>query len=121
MLTKLSILIAADDVIPRFDLAVEAHIITCGTGCEMETNTGVLPQTSAEKLCHPILTESITFVICGAIEEACFQLLSWKKITVIDTVTGPWDKALLHHLNGELTSGAILCHRTVEGYHVDLS
>ncbi len=121
MLTKFLIPIASDDVAPRFDLAVEVHIVTCLTGGEMETKTVVLPQASAEKLCHLILTESITCVICGAIEEEYFQFLSWKKITVIDAVAGPWEKALLHHLKGELTSGAILCHRTVEGCHVDCS
>ena len=121
MLTKILIPITADDVAPRFDLAVEAHIVTHLAGGEMETKTVVLPNASAEKLCHLILTESITCVICGAVEEAYYQFLTWKKITVIDAVAGPWEKALLRHLKGDLVSGKILFQRTVEGSHVDLS
>lgn len=119
MLTKILIPIAADEVAPRFDLAVEVLIATCLPGGETQEKTVVLPQASAEKLCHLILTETITCVICGAIEEEYFQFLSWKKIAVIDAVAGPWEKALIRHLNEELSSGEILCDRRVEGRHVD--
>ena len=119
MLTKILIPIAADEVAPRFDLAAEVHIVTLLKGGETEDKTVVLPQASAEKLCHLILTENITCVICGAIEEEYFQFLAWKKITVIDAVAGPWEKALIRHLQGDLSAGEILCDRIVEGRHVD--
>ena len=121
MLTKILIPIAADDVASRFDLAVEAHIVTHLAGGEVEAKTVVLPHASAEKLCHLILTESITCVICGAVEDAYFQFLTWKKIIVIDAVAGPWKKVLFRHLKGDLVSGEILFQRTVEGSNVDLS
>lgn len=119
MSMKILIPIAADEVAPRFDLAAEVHIVTRLKSGETEDKTMVLPQASAEKLCHLILTENIGCVICGAIEEEYHQFLSWKKIAVIDAVAGPWEKALIRYLNGTLSAGEILCDRTVEGRHVD--
>ncbi|WP_300667532.1 hypothetical protein [Desulfoluna sp.] len=119
MSKKILIPIAGDEVAPRFDLAAEVHIVTGLKSGETEDKTVVLPQASAEKLCHLILTENISCVICGAIEEEYFEFLSWKKITVIDAVAGSWEKALILHLKGDLSSGEILCDRSVEGRHVD--
>lgn len=118
MFKKVLITIAANDIAPRFDLAGEARIVTRLKSGEMEDKTVVLPQ-AAEKLCHLILTENVNCVICGAIEEEYYQFLSWKKIAVIDGVAGPWEKALIRHLQGDLCPGDILCERTVEGHHVD--
>ena len=118
MLKKILIPIADDEVACRFDLSGEARIVICLKNGEKEEKTVVLPR-AAEKLCHLILMENITCVICGAIEEEYHQFLSWKKITVIDGVAGPWEKALIRHLQGNLTPGEILCNRSVEGRHVD--
>lgn len=119
MLKKILIPISVNEVAPRFDLAAEVHIITGLKSGETEDKTVVLPQASAEKLCHLILTENITCVICGAIEEEYHQFLSWKKITVIDAVIGPWERVLIRYLQGKLLPGDILCDRIVEGHHVD--
>jgi hypothetical protein len=48
----------------------------------------VLPQASAEKLCHMIITEDIQAVICGGIEEEYYDYLCWKRIDVMDSVIG---------------------------------
>ena len=55
-----------------------------------------------------IIKEGITLVICGGIEEAHYQYLVWKKITVIDKVIGTAAAALSLGKTGRLTSGAIL-------------
>jgi hypothetical protein len=55
-----------------------------------------------------ILTEGITMVICGGIEEEYFQYLTWKKVRVIDSVIGPYDRALEFARGGKLEPGAIL-------------
>lgn len=118
MLNKILIPIAADEVACRFDLAGEARIVICLRNGELEGKTVVIPR-AAEKLCHLILMENITCVICGAIEEEYYHFLSWKKITLIDGVAGPWETALNRHLQGDLSPGELLCDRSVEGRHVD--
>jgi hypothetical protein len=55
-----------------------------------------------------ILTEGITTVICGGIEEEYFQYLTWKKVKVIDSVIGTYDRALEFAKGDRLEPGAIL-------------
>ena len=117
-LEKLLIPVNGNEIAPRFDLAVEVLILTWGLFPEPEEKTIVLPQASAEKLCHLILTEGITCLICGAIEEEYHQFLLWKKIDIIDNVAGPWKNALARHRKGALAPGDILFKRSVEGGHV---
>lgn len=106
---KILIPLYGQEVAPRFDLASEAVIISL----DAENNSRreklvVLPQVSAEKLCHMILTESIDTLICGGIEEEYYQYLTWKKVTVHDSVIGPWQEAASRLLEGRLQSGDII-------------
>ncbi len=121
MAKKLIIPIYADEVAPRFDLAAEVYVlIKVGHDEIEEEKIVVLPQASAEKLCHLILTENIQTVICGAIEDEYYQFLIWKKVTVIDSVSGPWLEALKLYNAGRLNPGEILCQRSVEGKRVNV-
>ena len=105
-----------DQVAPRFDLTSEVLIASLDSrGGPAHTKTVVLPTVSAEDLCHVILTEGITTVICGAIEEEYFQYLTWKKVKVIDSVIAPYDRALEFARAGRLEPGAILTKETSEG------
>jgi hypothetical protein len=106
---KLLITIWRDQVAPRFDLTSEVLVATVdSTGEVLHTRTVVLPTVSAEDLCHMILTEGITAVVCGGIEEEYFQYLTWKKVRVIDSVIAPYDRALEFAKVGRLEPGAIL-------------
>jgi len=106
---KLLITIWRDQVAPRFDLTSEVLVITVDASGEVvHSKTVVLPTVSAEDLCHMILTEGITTVICGGIEEEYFQYLTWKKVRVIDSVIGPYDLALELARGGRLETGTIL-------------
>ena len=97
------------DISPRFDLTTEVLIIDLDReGAVITERTIVLPHASAEELCHLILVEGITAVICGGIEEQFYQYLTWKKINVMDSVMGPWSKALSLFRKRELKSGAFL-------------
>ena len=97
------------DISPRFDLTTEVLIIDLDReGAVITERTIVLPHASAEELCHLILMEGITAVICGGIEEQFYQYLTWKKINVMDSVMGPWSKALSLFRKRELKSGAFL-------------
>ena len=97
------------DISPRFDLTTEVLIIDLDReGAVITERTIVLPHASAEELCHLILLEGVTAVICGGIEEQFYQYLTWKKINVMDSVMGPWSKALSLFRQGELKSGAFL-------------
>ncbi len=113
---KLLITMWRDQVAPRFDLTSEVLVATVdATGEVLHSKTVVLPTVSPEDLCHMILTEGITTVICGGIEEEYFQYLTWKKIKVIDSVIGPHDRALEFAKSGGLEPGAILSGETSQG------
>jgi len=100
------------DISPRFDLTTEVLIIDLDrAGAVTTERTVVLPHASAEELCHLILMEGINSLICGGIEEQFYQYLTWKKINVIDSVMGPWSKALSLFRKGELISGTFLFDR----------
>ena len=119
MINKTLIPLSRKEVAPRFDLATEARIITVSkNNIVEEERTIVLAQASAEKLCHLILVENIQTVICGAIEDEYYQFLKWKKILVIDSVSGLCSVAFGHHLNNTLKSGDMFFKRSIEGEDV---
>lgn len=106
---KVLIPLFGQEVAPRFDLTAEAVIVTPEPGGPgREEKFVVLPQVSAEKLCHLILTEGVGTVICGGIEEEYYQYLVWKRIRVYDSVIGPWDAAFDRFIKNELASGDIV-------------
>jgi predicted Fe-Mo cluster-binding NifX family protein len=109
---KVLITIWLDDVAPRFDLASEVLIATLDSGGAVEKRkTLVLPSVSAEDLCKLILSEDIEVVICGGIENEYYQYLGWKKVQVIDSVIGPFERALELAGSNSLEPGAILFDR----------
>jgi len=106
---KLLITLRENDVAARFDLTTEVLLYNGGpAGDATARKTLVLPRASAEELCHLILAEEVRTVVCGAIEDEYYQYLTWKKIGVIDSVMGPWEKALERYLEGCLQPGDIL-------------
>ncbi len=112
---RVLITLYGEHVAPRFDLATEVLIATLGPeGKVEEEKTIVLPQASAEKLCHMIITEDVQAVICGGIEEEYYDYLCWKRIHVMDSVIGRVATALGMYGRGTLKPGAILWH-TVSG------
>jgi predicted Fe-Mo cluster-binding NifX family protein len=113
---KLLITIWRDQVAPRFDLTGEVLVATVdSTGEVLHTKTVVLPTASPEDLCHMILTEGITTVICGGIEEEYFQYLTWKKVKIIDSVIAPYEQALELARAGRLEPRAILSEEASQG------
>ena len=109
MITKILIPIFGDDISPRFDLSAEVYIVAVDAkGTYQDERIVVLPQISAEQLCHLILTENVNVVICGGIEEQYYQYLKWKRIRVYDSVIGPWAEALARYLEESLQPGDIL-------------
>ena len=106
---KILIPIFGNDISPRFDLTAEVYIINIdNSGQYQDERIVVLPQISAEHLCHLILTENVHVVICGGIEDEYYQYLVWKRITVYDSVIGPWQAAVSRYLDNSLHSGDIL-------------
>ena len=109
MAKKIIIPLFGDEVAPRFDLATEVCVIEQGPGGEvLEERSLVLPQASAEQLCHLIITEGIHAVICGGIEEEYYQFLTWKRVEVVDAVIGPWRRAAERYLEGILRPGDVV-------------
>ena len=94
---------------PRFDLATEVLVLSLDeTGENADERIVVLPHSSAEKLCHMVLTEGIETVVCGGIEDEYYQYMKWKRIKVIDSVIGPWKAVADAFLTGNLEPGAII-------------
>ena len=119
MSQKILITLWESDVAPRFDLATEVLISSLGENGSVEQNkTIVLAHESTEDLCQLILTEEVDVVICGGIEEEFFEYLTWKKVRVLDSVMGPWERALERFRKGQLKAGAILFDRPGRKYHV---
>ena len=109
---KILISLYGNDVAPRFDLATEVLIASMGEdGRVVDEKILVLPQASAEKLCHMVLTEDVQTVICGGIEEEYYQYLVWKRVEVLDSVIGPANVVMDHYRQGRLQSGDILLKR----------
>jgi predicted Fe-Mo cluster-binding NifX family protein len=106
MNNKILITIWGNDVSPRFDLTTEVLIVSLNSeGSVDHQRTVILPKVSAEDLCHLIITEGITLVICGGIEEEYYQYLTWKDVRVIDSMIGPHERALDLALAKRLESG----------------
>jgi len=119
---KLLITLRENDVAPRFDMTTEVLLQSGGlAGDAARRKTLILPHASAEELCHLILAEEVRTVVCGAIEEEYYQYLKWKKIIVIDSVMGPWEKALERYMEGCLQPGDILHHRPEHTHHDQFS
>jgi predicted Fe-Mo cluster-binding NifX family protein len=111
-MNKVLICLHGAHVTPRFDLTTEVLIAVVGDHGEVQDErTLVLPQASAEKLCHMILTEDVQTVICGGIEEEYYQYLVWKRVNVIDSVIGICEEVLERFRAGTLQPGQILMDR----------
>jgi len=108
-----------DEVAPRFDLATEVMIAIISTGNTIEEQKIiVLPRSSPEDLCHQMLSQNISTLICGAIEDEYYQFLKWKKISIFDNVSGKWEDAFKRFLNHSLSNGDMLSKRMIEGKNV---
>lgn len=106
---KILVTLRDNDVAPRFDLTTEVLIVECDNNTAVgKPRNIILPGPSADELCSLIIKEAISLVICGGIEEAHFQYLAWKKISVIDRVIGPAAESLRLAASGGLTAGAIV-------------
>jgi len=105
---KILVTLRDNDVAPRFDLTTEVLIVECDNTAVGKPRNIILPGPSADELCSLIIKEAISLVICGGIEEAHFQYLAWKKISVIDRVIGPAAEALRLAASGALAVGAIV-------------
>ena len=115
MVKKVLITLYGNDVAPRFDLATEVLIASVADdGAVREEKTMVLPQASAEKLCHMVLTEEVQAVICGGIEQEYYEYLTWKRVHVIDSVVGIYEAVLQRFGKGTLKAGDILFGGAVE-------
>jgi hypothetical protein len=96
-------------VAPRFDLACEVLLADLAEdGAVLAQRTVVLPEASAEALCHLVISDGVDDVICGAMEEEYHQYLTWKRVRVLDSVVAEWKDALSAHRAGRLADGAVL-------------
>jgi predicted Fe-Mo cluster-binding NifX family protein len=108
MAPKILIPLFENDVAPRFDLATEVLIVISEDNpASAKKKIIVLPRASADQLCHIIITEGVQVVICSGIEDDYYQYLTWKRITVFDSVIGSSESALQSYFEGTLEPGKI--------------
>ncbi len=112
MTRKIMIVLRENEVAPRFDLTAEVYIaVLDADGAIEHDKTMVLAHSSADDLCQLILSEGVDMLVCNGIEQEFFEYLTWKKVHVLDSVMGPWERALEKVRNNELQSGSILFDR----------
>jgi predicted Fe-Mo cluster-binding NifX family protein len=112
MIRKVLIPLSEEEVAPRFDLAAEVLLADLDEdGRILQEKVLILPEPSAERLCHMVMTERAHTVICGGIEEEVFDYLTWKGITVIDNVIGLGAVVLLRYAASRLKPGEIVDER----------
>ncbi|MFH1887321.1 MAG: NifB/NifX family molybdenum-iron cluster-binding protein [Pseudomonadota bacterium] len=106
---KILITLLQDEVAPRFDLATDVLVArTDDAGRVLSKKTLVLPAPSGEQMCQLVLSEGADVVVCGGIENEFWQYLKWKGVSVVDSVMGPWERALELSAAGSLSEGMIL-------------
>lgn len=98
-------------VAPRFDLATEVLVAILRDGKVEKTRTVIPASASPDENCRLILAEQADVVVTGGIQRRYYDYLKWKKVEVLDSVMGPWEKALQKLAKGELASEAILYDR----------
>jgi hypothetical protein len=119
MTHKISIPLFQENIALRFDMATEVLVIFLSDNMTVkEKKTIVLSRSSADELCHLILSENITTLICGAIEDEYYQFLKWKEIEIVDSIAGLWEDAFDKWKNNILNPGDILSNRMVEGKYI---
>lgn len=100
---KILIPIQGDYVAQRFDLATELILAFEKDGILLEDPHNILMEKpSDEELCQLIISETITDLVCGGIDEAHYTFLLWKKITIFDAVIADWQTALNKAVNKTL-------------------
>ena len=99
-------------VAPRFDQATEVLVVDVVGGQVAKPRTVLLAHASADELCELILMERADVLITGGIPRRYHEYLLWKKVEVLDSVMGPWEKALELLARGELTAETVLYRRT---------
>ncbi len=106
---KIFIATEGELVAPRFDMANEAVIAAFYDQRLLERPRSLLiSDASAEVLCDMILKEQVKTVICCGIEEEHYRFLQWKKVVVIDSVIGSWQRALNLLMVNQLQAESIL-------------
>ncbi len=119
MITRIMIPLYKDEVAPRFDLATEVMIaLVSKNNTVEEKKIIVLPRSSPEDLCQLVLLENINILICGAIQDEYYQFLKWKKLTIIDNVSGKWEDVFHQFLVNSLKCRDLLSKRIIEGEYV---
>lgn len=120
MIKKIAVPILNEEIFPRFDLATEVLIITVADQSVIQDKKIiVLPRSSADELCHILLSENISTLICCAIEDEYYEFLKWKEVDVFDGVVGNWTSAFDRWTQGRLSSGDILTPRMMEGQYIE--
>lgn len=98
-------------VASRFDQATEALVATLVQGEVTAMRTVILTHASADEVCQLVLNEQADIVVTGGIQRRYHEYLTWKKVQVLDSVMGPWKKALDLLARNELTSETVLYER----------
>ncbi len=102
---KIAIPLFGTRISPRFDVSPEIQIITVENGKVVRNeNFPVVHLTPSQRL-DQLVSSGVNKVICGGIDEFCFNQLGNKGIEVIHNVTGEAGEALHLFIKGALQPG----------------
>lgn len=105
---KILIPVQGDCVAPRFGLATEIIIAFVKNNELIEAPREIIMEKpSEEDLCNLIISENITEMVCGAIDETHYNFLVWKKVEVFDGVICDWKHAIERTIAGTIKSQGI--------------
>ena len=109
MTSRIIMPLFGSEVAPRFDMAIEVLTAKFAAPVNVfDEKVLILPEASAERLCHLIISVEETILICGGIEQEHLDYLIWKQVEVIDNVIGLSDEVLKRFAEGRLVVGDIL-------------
>lgn len=105
---KILIPVQGEYVAQRFDLATEIIIALVKDGEILEEPRELLMEKpSEEELCNVVISENITDLVCGGIDESHYNFFVWKKVQVFDGVICDWRSAITKTLDGSIASKGI--------------
>ena len=102
---KVAIPIYNNRISPRFDCAYRFMIVTAENGEIKEKDSIIMNSMNLIQRINEFANMGIDTLICGAISEFTFRMITDKKINVIPWIIGEADKVLDLFLKGKLEPG----------------
>lgn len=102
---KIAIPLHENRVSPRFDCAYRFMIVTAENNAVTNLETISFHSINPMQRINELVSADIDTLICGAINEFTFRMITEKGIDIIPWIIGPVDEVLDLFMKGELRAG----------------